>query len=192
MATSKVPHDKTMTTEVRSFLDDLAIGLDNAAAGSALATTTITAAGLATGGGDLSADRTITVTAATQSDQATATSTTVAVVPGVQQYHPSAAKCWGYVTMSGGTPTLQANFNITSVTDTGVGQLTFTIATDFSTADWCCMHGSSNTNSGDSTSAHSSEDSDIRTAGACLIYNWDITGNNEDPVSYSMAGYGTQ
>jgi len=101
-----------------------------------LSSRTLTAAGIVTGGGTLSADRTFTVTAATQSDQETSSSTTVAVVPGVQQFHPSAAKCWAYVTVSGGTPTLATSYNITSITDVGVGDLTITIATDFSTANW--------------------------------------------------------
>ena len=80
---------------------------------------------LASGGG---------LTAATQADQETATSTTTGVTPGRQQYHPSANKCSGHVTVSGGTPTLQYSYNVTSITDAGVGSLTVTIATDFSTA----------------------------------------------------------
>lgn len=44
---------------------------------------TISAAGLATGGGDLSANRTITVTAATATDLYTGTSTTTAVPPKI-------------------------------------------------------------------------------------------------------------
>lgn len=99
------------------------------------AATTISAGGIATGGGDLSANRTITVTAAVQSDQETATSTTVAVVPGVQHNHPSACKCWG-VTSGGGTPVLGVNYNTTSITDTATGRMVVTIGTDFSGANY--------------------------------------------------------
>jgi hypothetical protein len=35
------------------------------------------------------------------------------------------AKAWIYFTVSGGTPAIQASFNITSITDNGVGDYTF-------------------------------------------------------------------
>lgn len=50
----------------------------------------------------------------------------------------SHARFWAYVTVSGGTPTLAASFNVTSITDTGPGLLTVTIATDFASANWSC------------------------------------------------------
>ncbi len=74
-----------------------------------------------------------------QSDQETSTSTTVAVTPGIQQFHPSAAKMWAYVTVSGGTPSLDASYNVTSITDTSAGNVTVTIATDFSSANYCAV-----------------------------------------------------
>jgi hypothetical protein len=74
--------------------------------------------------------------AATQAEQETGTSTSAFVTPGRQQFHASAAKFWGYVTVSAGTPTLQTSYNVTSITDTGTGLLTVTIATDFSSANW--------------------------------------------------------
>jgi hypothetical protein len=73
---------------------------------------------------------------ATQTNQESASATNLIVTPGAQQFHPSAAKCWGFVTVSGGTPTLAASFNVTSITDTGVGRLTVTIATDFSSGNY--------------------------------------------------------
>ncbi len=105
---------------------------------------TLTAAGLVTGGGDLSANRTFTVTAAVQSDQETGSSTSVAVVPGVMQYHPSACKAWVRFNASG---TVAASYNITSVTDGGVGKWTVNIATDFSSAnyDGCAFGGVNDT-----------------------------------------------
>jgi hypothetical protein len=75
---------------------------------------------------------------AIQSEMETASSTTLAVTPGRQHFHPGHPKCWAKVTVSGGTPTLQTSYNITSITDTAVGRLTVTIATDFSGTDWCC------------------------------------------------------
>jgi hypothetical protein len=97
---------------------------------------TVSAGGIATGGGDLSANRTITVTAAVQSDQETGSSTSVAVVPGVQQYHPSAAKAWVNFTGTG-TVTINKSYNVSSITDNGTGDYTVNTSTAFSTSEFC-------------------------------------------------------
>lgn len=97
-------------------------------------TTTISAGGIATGGGDLSANRTITVTGATQSDQETGTSTSVAVTPGVQKYHPAHPKAWVYYT-SVTTTTINASFGVTSLTDGGTGITTVNYTTTFSSTN---------------------------------------------------------
>ena len=77
-----------------------------------------------------------TVTEPTQAQMETATDTTLGVTPRAANWHPGMAKCWGCVTTSGGTPTLQTSWNITSITDSGLGLLTVTIATDFSSANY--------------------------------------------------------
>jgi hypothetical protein len=69
--------------------------------------------------------------AATQAEQEAASSTTAFVTPGRQRYHPSAAKCWGSADFGGG---LAASYGISSVTDIGVGQQTYTFSTAFSSA----------------------------------------------------------
>lgn len=71
---------------------------------------------------------------AAQSDQETSTSTTTYVSPGRQQFHPSAAKAWAYFTVSGGTVTLQKNYNVTSITKNGTGDYTVNFTTAFSDA----------------------------------------------------------
>lgn len=70
------------------------------------------------------------VSFATQAEQETGTSTTTAVSPGRQQYHPSAAKAWANVSYSGGTPSASGSYNISSLTDTGTGNYTanYTVA----------------------------------------------------------------
>jgi hypothetical protein len=73
---------------------------------------------------------------AVQADQETASSTAVAVVPGVQQYHPSASKFWVKADTAGA---VSVSYNVTSVTDTGTGVIDVTIATDFSSANWCAF-----------------------------------------------------
>ena len=72
-------------------------------------------------------------TAAAQSDQETATSTTLFVTPGRQQYHPSAPKAW--VRFNGtGTVAIAGSYNVTSITDNGVGDYTINFTTAFSGA----------------------------------------------------------
>lgn len=72
---------------------------------------------------------------ATQAEQEGGSSTTLATTPGRQHYHPSAVKAW---LKAGTTGNVLASYNITSLTDTGTGVLTVTIATDFSTTDYAC------------------------------------------------------
>jgi hypothetical protein len=76
------------------------------------------------------------LTTATQAEQETGTSTTAAVTPGRQQFHPSAPKCWIQFT-SITTTAITVSYNVTSVTDNGTGATTITIATDFSAATYC-------------------------------------------------------
>lgn len=70
-------------------------------------------------------------TAATQADQETGTSLVTMVTPGRQQFHKSAAKAWGIWSIAGAV--LQA-YNISSITDTGVGNHTVNFTTAFSAA----------------------------------------------------------
>lgn len=77
---------------------------------------------------------------ATQAEMEAGTSLTVVVTPGRQHFHPGHPK---FICMTTGTatPALQTppSYNMTSITDAGAGRLTVTIATDFSSANWCCQ-----------------------------------------------------
>lgn len=103
--------------------------------------------GKATFAGTLTGNRTYTLPdadltllqAATQAEMETGTSTTTAVSPGRTQFHPGVAKVWAYITVSGGTPSLDASYNVTSITDTSAGNVTVTIANDFSSANYCAV-----------------------------------------------------
>ncbi len=72
--------------------------------------------------------------AASQAEQETGSSTAVAVTPGRQHFHQSAAKFW--VAATANSTTIIASYNMTSWADTTVGNATGTIATDFSSANW--------------------------------------------------------
>jgi hypothetical protein len=76
---------------------------------------------------------------AAQSDMETPSSGTLVVSPLYMRNHPGVAKAWAYVTISGGTPTLQASHNIASITDNGVGDITLTYTTAMSTALYCAI-----------------------------------------------------
>jgi hypothetical protein len=78
---------------------------------------------------------TTSVSTATQADMETATSTTAYVTPGRQQYHPSAAKA--FVNFDGtATGTLRTTYNVSSVTDNGVGDYTINFTTSFSSVNY--------------------------------------------------------
>lgn len=72
--------------------------------------------------------------AATQAEMEAGTATDKYVTPQGVNWHPGVNKAW---LKAGITGNLLASWNITSLTDTGTGVLTITIATDFSSVDYC-------------------------------------------------------
>lgn len=75
--------------------------------------------------------------AASQAEQEAASALNRIVVPARQQLHPSAAKGWVYVT-GAGSPSAAASYNVSSITDNGVGDFTINWGTDFSSANYAC------------------------------------------------------
>lgn len=116
---------------ISTFTGDVVLGSSGLSANGGLGT----AGQLLASNGSSSYWSTVTVpSAATQADQETATSTTTFVTPGRQHFHPSAAKFWAHFGTAGN---LLAGYNVTSITDSGVGVATVVIATDFGTSDYC-------------------------------------------------------
>lgn len=72
--------------------------------------------------------------AATQAEMEAGTATDKYVTPQGMNWHPGVNKAW---LKAGTTGNLLNSWNITSLTDTGTGVLTITIATDFSSVDYC-------------------------------------------------------
>lgn len=70
---------------------------------------------------------------ATQAQMEAATDNTVMVTPLAANWHPGVCKVWCKANAAGAT---SATWNMTSVTDVGTGQITFNVATDFSSANW--------------------------------------------------------
>ncbi len=147
--------------------------------------------------GTLTGDRTYTLPDASftfiqpgvQSDMETGTSTTVAVTPGIVQYHPSAAKMWAYVTVSGGTPSLDASYNVTSITDTSAGNVTITIATDFSSGNYCAV-AQAVTAGG---AAHMASVKTGQAAGSLVVRTaLSSTGADTDNINLAVVAFGDQ
>jgi len=160
-------------------------------------TRNLTAAGLVTGGGDLSADRTFTVTAAVQADLESASSTTTAVTPAVVQYHPGVCKAWCYLKVTSNVPALTSNYNITSITDTATGEVLITIATDFSSANYniqCSPEVANNTVSNSNTRIVNIKNASIA-AGTVSLLCQDAQSSGatrQDPASWHFGGWGDQ
>ena len=101
-------------------------------------TLTTPAIGAATGTsvvltGDASAATVSGAQVATQAQQETGTATNLIVTPGRQHFHPGSFKAWVKFNAAG---TIAASYNVTSITDTGTGNWTVVIATDFSSANY--------------------------------------------------------
>lgn len=140
--------------------------------------------------------------AATQAQQEAAASVSTFVTPLRQHFHVAHPKAIAMVTVSGGTPTLQTppSYNITSITDTAVGRLTITIATDFSTANWCCIPAIEEHNEAAALYIVGIDNTSLA-AGSVLLECWYLPVNDgnlmtaaalNDPVSWHMAAFGDQ
>lgn len=136
---------------------------------------------------------------ATQAEMEAGTSLTTMVTPGRQHFHPGHPK-FICMTTGGATPVMQTppSYNMTSITDSGAGRLTVTIATDFSSANWSCeimcMY-SSTTITNATVFAVTHARSASQTAGVieANFHNWvTITSSLVDPTNIYVTGYGDQ
>lgn len=129
---------------------------------------------------------------AIQSEMEAASSTTVAVTPGRQQYHPGTCKAW-VVFEADGTLSVLASHNITSVTDNGTGDHTVNIGTDFSTANYCAVGTASQ--SVDATANCIVVENTLggsRAAGTFPLYVLASNGTLKDASFISVAFFGDQ
>jgi hypothetical protein len=80
----------------------------------------------------------LVVTAASQAEMETATSTMVATTPGLQKNHPAHPKVW--ISFNGtGTIAIEQSYGVTSITDEGTGDYTITFSTNFSANTYACV-----------------------------------------------------
>ena len=126
---------------------------------------------------------------ADQTEMEAGSSNVRAVTPGRQHFHPGHPKAWGYATVSGGTPTLQTSYNITSITDSAVGQITFTINNDFSTANWSAQGNVTKSGTGASNARFCNVESSGLAAGSVLLM-CSGTASLADPAAWHFMGNG--
>lgn len=86
---------------------------------------------------------------ASQAEMETASDITKKVTPGRQKFHPGSAKAW-VLYDNNGTPNIRDSYNISSVTDQGLGRFQVIFDTDFSNTNYSigtCVGGAA-TNGG--------------------------------------------
>lgn len=101
---------------------------------------------------------------------------------------PAAAKVWGFITTSGGTPTLAANLGVSSIADNGVGNYTVTLSKDFSTANYAVTTGYNRDNT---SSAGYIPNVYTLSTSSFVISTTSSTGAAVDPTSVSFDVFGT-
>jgi len=126
-------------------------------------------------------------TAATQAQMEAASSNAVFATPLNTNFSPGVAKAWLKCDAAGA---IQVSHNITSITDTATGQVTVTLNTDFSSADYIilCTAESSNGN----PRILQSSSNTVPTAGAFLISSFNVAGTLADSSNYYAACFGDQ
>ena len=110
----------------------------------------------------------------------------MAVTPGTQKYHPTAAKAWG---LFGVTGNLLAGFGVSSITDTGTGQAGVNFSTSFSSTTYVVNVTVEVT--GGSAAIVGGLASSARSVGTVNVIST-IAGAPTDPTTYSVCCYGDQ
>jgi hypothetical protein len=125
---------------------------------------------------------------ATQAEVVSASDAARVAALDMLKYHPGIAKVYGKVTYSGGTPSLQAALNVTSITDSGQGYLTVTIADDFASANYIIV---ATAESGDGAVRSAQIAEGTQAVGSFGLYIVSSTPNLQDPLAVHFVCYGT-
>lgn len=111
---------------------------------------------------------------ATQSDMEAASATNKIVTPGRQHFHPSAAKAWLKWNTAG--TTIDASYGISSVTNNGAGDETVNFSTAFSSANYCVLATSHQSDVGNAGTSAGPRIIDVG-ASSCRIFFRNGTAN---------------
>ena len=126
---------------------------------------------------------------AVQSEMETGTSTTLAVTPGRQHWHPGHPKVWCKANSAGA---ISVSYNMTSVTDNASGDITFTFATDFSSADYAAFVSVYRSLSTTTNFAPFFDTSTAVAAGAIRAQFRNASGSLIDPSAWFFLALGDQ
>jgi len=96
-------------------------------------------------------------------------------------------QAWARVTVSGGTPTLRSNYNVSSVADTAANQVTITWDTDFASDDYCVV-----TSWVQNTGAYSHLNVITQAAGYVVLEGTNQVGNPTEPLTWFVMAIGAQ
>ena len=132
---------------------------------------------------------TSSVAAATQAEMEAASSTTVYASPGRVKYDPGVAKVWCGVQISGGTPSVDGSLNVSSITDSGVGQYIVVHNVDFSSGSYACLVS---VDGGASTTVIRGIMYDNATAGTTAVKVVDEAASSVDPYEFCFVAFGDQ
>jgi hypothetical protein len=124
---------------------------------------------------------------ATAAEMETGTDTTRAVAPGIFHHHKGACKAWAVWSISGGTVTLQDSYNVSSITDGGVGAFTVNFTTPFSSTYYAAA-GIPALGADEGCINHAT----TRTASAYGIITNLAAGSAYDPALVAMSFFGDQ
>jgi len=128
---------------------------------------------------------------ASQAAQEAGSDATLATTAGRQHFHQSAAKAWVDFTGTG-TPTRQAYYNVSSITDNGTGDYTINFTTAFSSANYVAV-GSCETTSSGSLNAFTNVDNGGRAAGSCRVLTGSpASGGKVDQTGVMYTFFGDQ
>ena len=120
---------------------------------------------------------------ATQAQQETATATNLLVSPGRQHFHPGMAKGWAEIDASAG---LEANYNVSSITDVGAGQFTVNWGTDFSGGFYNAQATAVNTPSGAGASTFVAQIPNTMAAGTTGVATLRMSDFSAQDASHTM------
>lgn len=127
---------------------------------------------------------------ATQANQETGTSLILAVPPGRQHFHASAAKAWCKIGGADGSPNIEQGYNVASVTDNGVGDYTPNFTNPFSSATYAYGGAARRTGSAGTSGRHLQQhNTTAPAAGSCRIAITD-RDNAESDADCSFFAYG--
>jgi len=128
---------------------------------------------------------------AVQSEMEAASDVLRAVVPGRLQYHPGVCKAWVKYSTSGGTVSRDASYNVSSITDNGVGDFTHNFTAAFSSTQYLALGNHDATLGATINGARALNIHTLSTGSARVLHD-NTGGAAEDPAYAIFMFFGDQ